>query len=215
MTQVYQFVDDNGVTRLFAEIVPDPAGASPPVSFTAGLGSPNGIVTEPEGSLYVDTLDGGVYINQDGTNTGWVSIGGGADANNATDNGYPVGVSDHATGRTFLLATAGKYAYVGDSAAANGTGGGLYWNDLAAADGAQRLAAVTGSTGQFIGVVQDAAGQMRPVVLVLTNHSAPADGTIAAGDCALWFDQTNGAAKLMVKAKQADGTVRTGSLALT
>ena len=26
MTQVYQFVDDNGVTRLFAEIVPDPAG---------------------------------------------------------------------------------------------------------------------------------------------------------------------------------------------
>jgi len=26
VAQVYQFVDDNGVTRLFAEIVPDPAG---------------------------------------------------------------------------------------------------------------------------------------------------------------------------------------------
>lgn len=45
-------------------------------------------------------------------------------------------------------------------------------------------------------------------------HSAPADASLAAGDCALWFDQTNGAAKLMVKAKQADGTVKTASIAL-
>lgn len=53
------------------------------------------------------------------------------------------------------------------------------------------------------------------VGLVLQLHAAPADGSLSGGDCALWFDQTNGAAKLMVKAKQADGTVRTGSLALT
>ena len=46
-------------------------------------------------------------------------------------------------------------------------------------------------------------------------HAAPADGTLAAGDCYLWFDQTNGAGKLMVKAKTADGTVATGSVALT
>jgi hypothetical protein len=45
-------------------------------------------------------------------------------------------------------------------------------------------------------------------------HSAPADASVAAGQMFIWFDQTNGAAKLMVKAKQADGTVRTGSLAL-
>lgn len=38
---------------------------------------------------------------------------------------------------------------------------------------------------------------------------------VGAGDCALWFDQTNGAAKLKTKAKQADGTVRTGEVALT
>lgn len=50
--------------------------------------------------------------------------------------------------------------------------------------------------------------------VVLGVHSAPADGAIAAGECALWFDQTNGAAKLMVKAKTADGTVVTSSLAL-
>jgi hypothetical protein len=45
-------------------------------------------------------------------------------------------------------------------------------------------------------------------------HAAPADGDLAAGDCALWFDQTNGASKLMVKAKQADGTVKTAAIAL-
>lgn len=44
--------------------------------------------------------------------------------------------------------------------------------------------------------------------------SAPADGELAAGQVALWLDATNGAAKLMVKAKQADGTVRVGALAL-
>jgi hypothetical protein len=45
-------------------------------------------------------------------------------------------------------------------------------------------------------------------------HSAPADADLSAGHLMLWFDQTNGAAKLMVKAKQADGTAKTGSLAL-
>jgi len=52
------------------------------------------------------------------------------------------------------------------------------------------------------------------VSLVLAKHSAPADAALAAGECSLWFDQTNGAAKLMVKAKSANGTVVTGSLAL-
>jgi hypothetical protein len=45
-------------------------------------------------------------------------------------------------------------------------------------------------------------------------HVAPADAALAAGELALWFDQTNGAAKLMVKAKQADGTVKTAAVAL-
>jgi hypothetical protein len=44
--------------------------------------------------------------------------------------------------------------------------------------------------------------------------SAPADGSLAAGEMAIWFDSTNGAAKLKVKAKQADGTVKTGEVAL-
>ena len=49
---------------------------------------------------------------------------------------------------------------------------------------------------------------------ITNRHSAPADGDLGAGDMALWFDQTNGAAKLKIKAKQADGTVRTGEVAL-
>lgn len=51
-------------------------------------------------------------------------------------------------------------------------------------------------------------------ITTLANAALP-DGAIANGECSLWFDSTNGAAKLMVKAKQADGTVRTGNLALT
>ena len=50
---------------------------------------------------------------------------------------------------------------------------------------------------------------------VTALHSAPADGDLAAGELALWFDQTNGAGKLMIKAKTADGTVATGEVALT
>lgn len=44
--------------------------------------------------------------------------------------------------------------------------------------------------------------------------AAPADADIATGEMALWFDSTNGAAKLKIKAKQADGTVRVGEVAL-
>jgi hypothetical protein len=46
-------------------------------------------------------------------------------------------------------------------------------------------------------------------------HTAPADGDIANGECVFWFDQTDGAAKFMIKAKQADGTVKTGQVALS
>lgn len=45
--------------------------------------------------------------------------------------------------------------------------------------------------------------------------TAPADSAIASAEMSIWFDSTDGAAKLMIKAKQADGTVRTGSVALT
>lgn len=46
------------------------------------------------------------------------------------------------------------------------------------------------------------------------KNSAPADAELVAGESAYWFDSTNGAAKFMVKAKTADGTVVTGQIAL-
>lgn len=45
-------------------------------------------------------------------------------------------------------------------------------------------------------------------------NAAPADASLSAGEVALWFDQTNGAAKLKIKGKSADGTVVTGDVAL-
>lgn len=46
------------------------------------------------------------------------------------------------------------------------------------------------------------------------KNSAPADAELSAGEVMLWFDSTNGASKLMVKAKQADGTVKTANIPL-
>lgn len=50
---------------------------------------------------------------------------------------------------------------------------------------------------------------------VIGVNAAPADADINAGEAFVWFDDTNGASKMMVKAKQADGTVRTGSVVLS
>lgn len=44
--------------------------------------------------------------------------------------------------------------------------------------------------------------------------SAPADADLSASQFALWLDATPAATKLMVKAKDSGGTVKTGSLAL-
>ena len=45
-------------------------------------------------------------------------------------------------------------------------------------------------------------------------NTAPADADIVAGQCMFWFDSTNGASALKIKAKQADGTVKTASIPL-
>lgn len=51
--------------------------------------------------------------------------------------------------------------------------------------------------------------------IVVQTHSAPGTGNLVAGDAAIWFDQTNGAGKLMVQAKTADGTLVAGSVTLS
>lgn len=46
------------------------------------------------------------------------------------------------------------------------------------------------------------------------KSAAPADADVATGELFFWFDTTAGAAKLMVKAKDSGGTVRTAAVAL-
>lgn len=61
----------------------------------------------------------------------------------------------------------------------------------------------------------NAVGLMKRQGYIYTaKGTAPADGELNPGELAFWFDPTNGAAKLMVKAKQADGTVRTAAVNL-
>jgi hypothetical protein len=50
--------------------------------------------------------------------------------------------------------------------------------------------------------------------VIMTKAAAPADADVTTGELAFWFDSTSGAAKLMVKAKDAGGTIRTGSVTL-
>lgn len=56
----------------------------------------------------------------------------------------------------------------------------------------------------------DMAGSFRA-----TKNAADIDDFFTAGMFQLWYDKTNGASKLMVKAKQADGTVKTAAIALS
>jgi hypothetical protein len=40
----------------------------------AGTGSPQGVVTAPAGTTYVDTATDNFWVNTTGTNTGWVPL---------------------------------------------------------------------------------------------------------------------------------------------
>jgi hypothetical protein len=51
--------------------------------------------------------------------------------------------------------------------------------------------------------------------VVIAQHIAPDDSKLNIGDMAIWFDQTDGASKFMIKAKNEIGTVVSGEVALT
>lgn len=86
-----------------------------------------------------------------------------------------------------------------------------------------------GNGGLFLGnanasvQVQDAttsvftaqvAGALGEVILGPNITAAPPDLDLVASQVALWLDATIGATKLMVKAKDSGGTVRTAAIAL-
>ena len=62
--------------------------------------------------------------------------------------------------------------------------------------------------------VNETGGALVRGPLVLQG-AAPADGDLVAGQVALWLDETAGATKLKVKAKDAAGAVRTGEVVLS
>jgi hypothetical protein len=65
------------------------------------------------------------------------------------------------------------------------------------------------------GVQSATVARFMPEGIVLRGvHAAPPDNTLAAGELALWFEQTDGAGKLKLKGKTANGTVVTGEVAL-
>jgi parallel beta-helix repeat protein len=99
-----------------------------------------------------------------------------------------------------------------------------YLNTANVANIGYRVDGQTAQTGDLLQITRNAgpSATVAPLTRIDKNgtfitavHAAPADIDIAAGEMAVWFDQTNGASRMMIKAKQADGTVRTGQVALT
>lgn len=64
----------------------------------------------------------------------------------------------------------------------------------------------------IVGTGSSQPGNLRLATLA---NAAPADADLVAGQMQVWFDSTAGAAKLMVKGKNASGTVVTGNVALS
>lgn len=72
-----------------------------------------------------------------------------------------------------------------------------------------------GDVLQAIGIAGWVGSRFNMNTYFITSKSAPpADAELSSNDAAIWFGSTNGAAKLTIKAKQADGTVKTGSVTL-
>lgn len=74
-----------------------------------------------------------------------------------------------------------------------------------------RVKAAAGQSADLL-EVKDSAGALLSAFsengyFMTRKTAAPADGEIAAGEVGLWLDSTNGAPKLKVKGKQANGTV--------
>jgi len=73
-------------------------------------------------------------------------------------------------------------------------------------------------SGNRLTIDQNSVVTLNPNAFGVLNtgpHAAPADAALAAGYWVLWLDQTIGATKLMVKAKDSGGTVRTAAIALS
>lgn len=88
---------------------------------------------------------------------------------------------------------------------------------LAATTTPLSLVAHTGQTGPLLVAVDENSTNHNRIAAngyLVIGEGVPTDADIGNGTAQLWFDSTNGASKLMVRAKSTNGTVVTGSLAL-
>lgn len=78
---------------------------------------------------------------------------------------------------------------------------------------------VNGAVGNIVGnVTGNVTGNTNGAVVassIIITDTAVADGDLAANQLAIFVDPTNGAGKLKIKAKTANGTVASGSVDLT
>jgi hypothetical protein len=174
-----------------------------------------------------DASDLGIQNLGDTLLAGAIQTAGNSIRGGETEDTARLSVSSAASGSALIIGDSPASGAGGSGSIEGGLGANFVTNGaLAFAQGGDgdgvthgrfrvRTANVFGSLGQTL--VSDGANYLIYGTLgsiKLDTHAAPADGDLAAGELRLWFDQTNGAAKLMVKAKSADGTVVTAAVAL-
>lgn len=137
------------------------------------------------------------------------------------------GTGDHVSANNFAVTKAGS---VKASALLNfdsfnnariqlGATGSTVDRNIADANAAFRINNLhASSTGDIVQFQKASAIKARVTTdghFAVRTNASPVAATLVAGEAAFWFDSTNGAAKMMITAKQADGTIKTGSVILS
>lgn len=204
-----------------------------------GNGDPNGVLNAAKGTPYVDRTGPAFWLNSDGL-TAWDAVSGDSfwqygvttattlDLNTTTTAGItearidaPIvmlrsDVAGESDAFTSIDADSGSGS---DWASAAETDSGGTFGGASAAIGGH-----AGTHGQVTVGANESDGDGRFVEVIFYGTGAiiqsglnvvPDSAVMAAGDFGIWLDDTNGASKLMIKAKQANGTVVTGSVTLS
>lgn len=176
------------------------------VDFTDAGNQPSALPAEwtvgSDGSLTITINDAaGLWRLERGSGAG-ASVEAGVTDDGGGVEEASLTVAGKGSGSTFIQAVNGSAA---------GTGSTI--------DGRGQITTFTEAGVNALEAWDDVGNVLRFALLVAGQPmvgvtAAPADADLAASQCALWFDDTNGASKLMVKAKSANGTVVTGSVAL-
>jgi hypothetical protein len=74
----------------------------------SGIGSPQGVVTAAAGTTYVNTSNGNLWVNTDGTITGWTQIVSGS-VSGLSGSGSPQGVVTASPGTTYTNVSTGDF----------------------------------------------------------------------------------------------------------